>query len=109
MAINRHHVFVAVCFRISKCSCSVAQQRGASGEMRPGAQGLEAHQHTLFRHLKNKFFRRNLGQNMPKNAYFLEKKAVKLPQRRGLRSRSSGGWGLRLQTPTLLLPFTDIV
>jgi len=29
---------------------------------------------------KNEFFSRNLGQDMPKNAYFLEKKAVKLPQ-----------------------------
>jgi len=26
MAINRHHAFVAMCFRISKCSRSVAQQ-----------------------------------------------------------------------------------
>jgi len=34
---------------------------------------LEAHQHTLFRHLKNEFFSRNLGQNMPRTAYFLEK------------------------------------
>jgi len=47
------------------------------------AQALEAHQHTLFRHLKNEFFSRNLRQYMPKNAYFLEKIAVKLPQRRG--------------------------
>jgi len=31
--------------------------------MRPGEQALEAHQHTLFRHLKNEFFSRNLGQN----------------------------------------------
>jgi len=45
-----------------------------SGGKRLGAKDLEAHQHTLFRHFKNEFFNRNLGQNMPKNAYFLEKK-----------------------------------
>jgi len=38
--------------------------------MRSGAQALEAYQHTLFRHLKNKIFNSNLGQNMPKNTYF---------------------------------------
>jgi len=48
--------------------------------MRLRVQALEAHQRTLFRHLKNEFFSRNLGQNMPKNEYF-EKKAVKSPQR----------------------------
>jgi len=42
--------------------------------MCPGAQALEAHQHTLFRHLKNEFFSKNLGQNMPKNAHFFRKK-----------------------------------
>jgi len=41
---------------------------GGSGGMHPEVQALEAHQHTLFRHLKNEFFSRNLGQNMPKNA-----------------------------------------
>jgi len=41
--------------------------------MRPGAQALEAYQYNLFRHLKNEIFSRNLGQNMPKNAYILEK------------------------------------
>jgi len=51
--------------------------------MRPGAQALKAHQLTLFKHLKHEFFSRNLGQNMPKNAYFLKKKSVKLPQRPG--------------------------
>jgi len=33
-----------------------------------------AHQHTLFRHLKHKFFSRNLGQKMPKNVHFSEKR-----------------------------------
>jgi len=33
--------------------------------------GLEG---TLFRHSKNAFFSRNLGQTTPKNVYFLEKK-----------------------------------
>jgi len=47
--------------------------RGASGGMHLGALALDAHQHTLFRHLKSEFFSRNLSQNMPKNRYFLEK------------------------------------
>jgi len=53
----------------------VAQQEGAGAmDMRPpGVQALEAHQHTLSRHLKNEFFNRNLSQNIPNNAYFLEK------------------------------------
>jgi len=43
---------------------------GASGGTRPGEQALEAHQHTLFRHLKNAFFSQNLDQNMLKKEYF---------------------------------------
>jgi len=43
--------------------------KGASGDMHPGVQAFKAHQHALFRHLKKEIFR-NLGQNMPKNAYF---------------------------------------
>jgi len=42
--------------------------------LRPGVQALEAHQHTLFRHLKNEIFSKNLSQNMPKNAYFSVKR-----------------------------------
>jgi len=45
-----------------------------SGRMHPGAQALEAHQRILLKHLKNEFFSRNLGQNMPKIPYFLEKR-----------------------------------
>jgi len=58
---------------------------------------LEAQQHTLFRHLKTEFFNRNLAQNMPKNAYFLEKKGCKITA--ALRAPppeppfASGGWG----------------
>jgi len=57
----------------SHIRCSVFQNLkvitlsgAASGGMRPGVQVqvLEAHQHTLFRHLKNEFFSRNLGQNI---------------------------------------------
>jgi len=63
----------------------VAQQEGkeASGGKNPRVQALEVHQHTLFRHLKNEFVNRNLSQNMSKNSYFVEKKAVK-----GLRPRT---------------------
>jgi len=53
----------------------LSEQQGgmASRGKRPGMQATVAHLHTLFRHLKNEFFSRNLGQNMPQNAYFLEK------------------------------------
>jgi len=40
--------------------------------MRLGEKALKAHQHTLFRHLKNAFFSKNLGQNMLKNEHFLK-------------------------------------
>jgi len=61
---------------------------------------------------KNEFFNRNLGQNIPKNAYFLEKKAVKLPQRPAAplpnpRWTPAAG-DFRSLTPALLLLFTDI-
>jgi len=59
MAINRHHVFVAVCLKFQSDHaqwCSMGE-----GGIWPGTQALEAHQHTLFRHL---FFSRNLGQNI---------------------------------------------
>jgi len=72
---------------------------------------LEAHQHTLFRQLKKAFFSRNLGQNILKNAYFLEK-VIKSPQRQGILPQksplASSGWGLRLQTSALLLSLIDI-
>jgi len=43
--------------------------------MRPGVQALEAHQRTLFGHLKNEFFSRNLGQNdVRRHLYVLEKR-----------------------------------
>jgi len=48
---------------------------------------------------------------MPKNVYFLEKKAVKLLQRPWAPHRTPfglRGWGLRPQTPVLSLPLTDI-
>jgi len=40
--------------------------------MRPGAQTLEAHQHTFCSHLKT-HFKHNFDQSMLKNAYFFEK------------------------------------
>jgi len=82
----------------------------SSGSMRPRAQILETHQHTLFRQLRNASFSRNFGQNMPKKMHFFEK-AVNSPQCRGLRSRiwlTSGGWGILPQTPTLLFQLIDI-
>jgi len=79
--------------------------------MHLGAQALEAHQHTLLRHLKNEFFSRNLVQNMPKNAYFLEK-VCKIAATPGGSAPepplAGGGWRLRPQTPALLFPFTNI-
>jgi len=87
------------------------RKRASSGGMHFGAKALETHQHTLFRHLKNEFFSRNLGQNMSKNAYFLVKGCKIAAAPGGLAPEpplASGDWGLRPQTPTLLLPFTDI-
>jgi len=55
MAINRHHAFVAVCFRISKCSCSVTQQRGASGGSVPGSRPWR-HINTLYLDIKKRVF-----------------------------------------------------
>jgi len=46
--------------------------RGLSRGTRPGAQALEGYQRT-FQPFKNVFLSRNLDQNVPKNAYFLEK------------------------------------
>jgi len=66
-------------------------------------QALEAHQHTLIRHLINEFFSRNLGQNnMLKNAYFLEKSYEIGAAPRGLSPRTplaSGGWGIPPPSP----------
>jgi len=85
---------------------------GASrGDLRPGLQALEAHQHTLFKHLKNEFFSRNSGQNLPKHAYFLVKGCKIAAAPGGSASEpplASGSWGLRPQTPAFLFPLTDI-
>jgi len=84
--------------------------------MRPGAEALEVHQHTLFRHLKNEFFNWNLSQNnIPKNAHSLEIKVVKLPQRAGALLRTHVGlWRLgsppsdpRVVTPTYWYRFVE--
>jgi len=91
----------------------MAQQGG----MRPGVQVLKAHQHTLFGHLQNLFFSRNISQNTPKmRIFFLEgrKIAAVEPRTPGTRTHwspvpplASGGWGFRPQTSALLLPLTD--
>jgi len=84
---------------------------GSSGGTRLEEQALEVHQHTLFKHLKNVFFSRNLCQNILKNACFW-KKALKSLQRQGIRPQksplASKGRGLRPQTLTLLLSLIDI-
>jgi len=79
-----------------------------SGGIRPGAQVLEAHQHDLFRHLKKKFFSRNLGQNIPKNAHFFRKKVVKLLQRPGDPPPNLRRLRTLPPDPALLLPLPDI-
>jgi len=45
---------------------------GKWSHVQAGKQALEVHQHTLFRY-KTRFSAEMLGQNMLKNAYFLEK------------------------------------
>jgi len=40
--------------------------------------------------------------------YFLEKKSCKIAAASPEPPLASSGWGLRLQTPALLLPLTDI-
>jgi len=82
--------------------------RGQVGHA-PGVQGLEAHQHTSFRHLKSEFFSTNFGQNTPKIRIF-KKKGCKIAAAPGVRHRTpmaSGGWRLRFQTPALLVALTD--
>jgi len=46
-------------------------KEGKVGARAPGAQALGAHQHT-FSAFKNMYLSRNLDQNEPKTAYFLE-------------------------------------
>jgi len=41
MAINRHHAFIAVCFRISNWSRSVAKQGCQVGVRAPGCRPWE--------------------------------------------------------------------
>jgi len=74
------------------------------------AKALEAHQHTLFRHFENEFFSRNLGQNMSKNAHFLESNFCR--SARGSAPEpplASGSWGLRLQAPTSYSHYTVFI
>jgi len=82
-----------------------------AGGKRPGEKALEAHQHTLFRHLKTRFSTEIWAKIFLKMCIFL-KKAVKSPQRQGIRPQksplASSGWGIRPQTPALLLSLTDI-
>jgi len=49
---------------------TLSSVQGESGGTRPEEQALETHQDTLFRHLKNAFLSRNLGQNMLKMSIF---------------------------------------
>jgi len=71
--------------------------RGTSGGIHLRAQTLEEHQNTLFRHLKNGFFSRNLGKICIKMRIF-RKNTVKLPQRPGAPPQAPVGLR-RLRTP----------
>jgi len=108
--INPHHAFVAVCFRLLKVITfsSVAEGKWGHAPRREGLGGASTH---FIQTFKNAFFSRNLGQNILKNAYFLEK-SCKIAERQGLRPKKSplifSGWGLRPQTPALLLSLIDI-
>jgi len=55
--------------------------RGASEGMRPGVQALERI-NTLYL-FKKRVFQQKFRPNMPENAYFFRKKAVKSPQHPG--------------------------
>jgi len=74
-------------------------------EHSPGAHRSWGRINTLSSHLKTRF-KRNLDQSMLENALFFWKK---LENRRSVESSASkpplasGGWGLRSQTPELLL------
>jgi len=74
---------------------SVAKGKWRHAPRREGLGGASTH---FIQTLKKKRFSRNLGQNILKNAYFLEK-AVKSPKRQEIRPQksplASSGWGLR--------------
>jgi len=59
------------------------------GACTPG-RSLESASTHFIQTFKIRVFHRNFGQNMPKNAYFLEKKAGKSPQRT-INLREFGG------------------
>jgi len=73
---------------------------------------LEAHQQTLFRHLKACFSAEIWAKIFLKMRIFYGKKTVKSFQRQGICPQksllASSGWGLRPQTPALLLSLTDV-
>jgi len=50
-----------------------AQEGGLVGRHAPQGAGLGGTSTHFIQTFKNDFFSRNLGQNLPKNAYFLEK------------------------------------
>jgi len=87
---------------------SVAAGKWGHALRREGLGGASTH---FTQTSKNELFSRNLGQNIPKNAYFW-KKALKLPQRQGILPPKSllvsSGCGLRPQAPVLLLSLIDI-
>jgi len=47
LKLKRHSTEITLC----------GVERGQVGDMCPGAQALDMHQHTLFRHLKKRVFR----------------------------------------------------
>jgi len=78
-----------------------------------GSHALGAHQHTFYSQLK-RILSRNLDQSMLIKLHIFEREKKKKKRKNHLSDWgsaseplfASGGWGLRFQTPTLLLPPT---
>jgi len=71
-AITRHHAFVACSVLHNFKGTTINSVAGGKWGHAPLGAGLMAHQHTLFRHLKNAFSAEIWAKNMLKNAYFLK-------------------------------------
>jgi len=77
----------------------VVRQGSASGDVLPGVLALEAHQHTYqYPDILKTSFQQKFKPKYVSKCIFFWKKAVKLPQRPGLRPRTPVGLR-RLGTP----------